>query len=349
MSARELPLPKFTGLEAARSRTRNTPRATITFESELFPNAPLRLSLDTEGFREFGPDESRLTFVWGGARLELRCPVNLPKQMLAAFDPALQLETMPSDLSAFLLEAAMLKIVALCEQATGRDISITAMDRADFQAPDEGLRLALDYGGQRWGLLLTAAAGREKTSDPLSALLHFWPIAPRSMDHFRLSALLRLGTTTMSFAAFKSLRTGDAVLLQTGGGKNYLLVIAESWTAIAQRRNAEWQLLEAPKPAFEVGRMEWTLRSTDAVEGEQGGYPINDPDQISVQLTFEVGKLEITLAELRRLGAGSILELGRGVAEPIRISAQGRPVGHGELVEVEGVVGVRVTRLFDYE
>ncbi len=87
------------------------------------------------------------------------------------------------------------------------------------------------------------------------------------------------------------------------------------------------------------------MRSVDAAEGSQ----INDPDQLPVQLTFEVGRLEITLAELRGLGPGSVLELGRNLAGAVHISAQGRPVGQGELVDVEGMVGVKVVRLFDYE
>jgi hypothetical protein len=29
--------------------------------------------------------------------------------------------------------------------------------------------------------------------------------------------------------------------------------------------------------------------------------------------------------------------------------AQGRPVGQGQLVDVEGMVGVKIVRLFDYE
>ena len=61
------------------------------------------------------------------------------------------------------------------------------------------------------------------------------------------------------------------------------------------------------------------------------------------------GDLEITLAELRRLGPGSVMELPRSITEPVRISAQGRPVGQGELVDIEGMVGVKIVRLFDYE
>jgi type III secretion protein Q len=348
MTVSRLVLPRLSRDEAADARARSACRAPLTFEGPPFSNGPLRLSIDTARLTESGPDERCLMLAWGSDRFQLRCPMSLPRHILAAFDSALETEAMPSDLAALLLEAAMLPIITRCEQITGRDISVRALDQADFQAT-EGLRLVLEYGDQRWPLLLTAVGGWKGAPDPLAALLRFWPVAPRSMARFSLPTVLRVGTTTLSVAALASLQPGDAVLLRTGDGKKGLLVVAEMWTAAAQRRAVEWQLLEAPKAAFGAGRMEWTLRSADAVEGEQTGAPINNPDQLPVQLTFEVGRLEITLGELRMLGAGSVLELGRSVADPIRISAQGRPVGQGELVDIEGAVGVKVTRLFDYE
>ncbi len=78
------------------------------------------------------------------------------------------------------------------------------------------------------------------------------------------------------------------------------------------------------------------------------GPPAADPDAIPITLTFEVGRLEVTLGELRRLGPGSVLQLGRGAGELVTIAAHGRTIGRGELVEVEGAVAVRIVRLFDH-
>jgi type III secretion protein Q len=349
MTVNRLVLPRLSRVEAAAARVRSACRGSLTFEGLPFANGPLRLSIDNVGLTEFGPEESCLTLTWGRDRLQLRCPMGLLRQILGALDPALEVEGMPPDLATLLLEAAMLPIITRCERLTGRDVSIRESNQADFHAADEGLRLFLEYDDRRWPLLLTTVESRKDAPDALAALLRFWPVAPRSMARFSLPAAFRIGKTTLPVAALASLQPGDAVLLQIGDGKKGLLVIAEMWTAGAQRRAAEWQLFEAPRAASEAERMEWTLRSVDTVEGEQTGVSVNNPDQLPVQLTFEVGRSEITLAELRTLGAGSVLELGRSVAEPIRISAQGRPVGQGELVDVEGVVGVKITRLFDYE
>ena len=69
-------------------------------------------------------------------------------------------------------------------------------------------------------------------------------------------------------------------------------------------------------------------------------------DDIPVTLVFEAGRRELTLGELRRLAPGAVLDLGRGASEPIDIRANGRRIGSGELVEIDGALAVRVLRIF---
>jgi type III secretion protein Q len=86
----------------------------------------------------------------------------------------------------------------------------------------------------------------------------------------------------------------------------------------------------------------------DMTEDRINAEAIADPGQLPVRLTFEIGRLEITLDELQRLGPGAVLELGRSISELVHISAQGQPVGQGRLVDVEGAAGVQVVRMFDH-
>jgi type III secretion protein Q len=349
MTYRGLAPRRFSRAEAAASRLRSEPRAVLTIGVEPLAGGSLRLSTDPGGLQESTSNERCISLVWGADCLELRCPRTLVRQVLSALDPALEEEVMPPDLAALLLEFAMLPIIKALEQATRRKLSITGLTTANPGVTPTGLGFVLESDDQLWPLSLSSVPVHSDASDPLAALMQFWPPAPKSMARFRMPAALRIGTTRLSIAALRSLRPGDAVLLQVGDGSSGMLVVAERWTAPARRHAAAWHLLEAPKAASESGRMEWTMRSLDAVEDSPETPPINDPDQLPVQLTFEVGRLELTLAELRRLGPGSIIELGRGFAEPVRISAHGRPVGQGELVDVEGMVAVKVVRLFDYE
>jgi type III secretion protein Q len=56
-----------------------------------------------------------------------------------------------------------------------------------------------------------------------------------------------------------------------------------------------------------------------------------------------LGEKELTLGDVERLARGSILELDTGKADPVRLAVNGKCVGKGELVEIEGKLGVRIT------
>ncbi|WP_407158265.1 FliM/FliN family flagellar motor switch protein [Bradyrhizobium sp. STM 3557] len=347
MMHRAFAFPEYSRVEAAARRARSVPRRALKFDEVLLGGKPSQLSVD-ERQRDQTGDQACMALTWGVDRLELRCPESLPRDVLAALDPSLEIEVMSPDLAALLLEAALLPRIRSLELATGRDITIGRLKTASSEPCPHGLRLLLENETQCWHLLLSTELGHGGP-DPLATLLEFWPVKPRDMSCFNLPMALRIGSTQLSHAALLSLQLGDAVLLQSGDGRHGMLVIAESWTAMAERHAQTWRLLEAPGPAAERERTEWTMRSVEAIEVAPEGSSVSDPDQLPVQLMFDVGRLEMTLAELRVLGRGSIVELGRRIVEPVRISAQGRPVGWGELVDVDGLVGVKVTRLFDYE
>ncbi|MFL9950541.1 type III secretion system cytoplasmic ring protein SctQ [Paraburkholderia agricolaris] len=68
-------------------------------------------------------------------------------------------------------------------------------------------------------------------------------------------------------------------------------------------------------------------------------------EQVPVMLHFDLGHCDMTLAQLRALAPGSVLELGRAPGRAVAIRTNGLLVGHGELVEIDGLLGVAVTDL----
>jgi type III secretion system YscQ/HrcQ family protein len=59
----------------------------------------------------------------------------------------------------------------------------------------------------------------------------------------------------------------------------------------------------------------------------------------------ELGAISMTAREWARLRAGDVIETGRRIAEPVVLRIAGRAVARGELVDVEGEVGVRIREL----
>jgi type III secretion protein Q len=63
---------------------------------------------------------------------------------------------------------------------------------------------------------------------------------------------------------------------------------------------------------------------------------------IPIALEVELGRVEVTLGELGRLGPGAVLPLGLDRSGRVALKAGERTVARGELVDVEGAVGVRI-------
>ncbi len=89
--------------------------------------------------------------------------------------------------------------------------------------------------------------------------------------------------------------------------------------------------------------------TTGAVEAKvTTGYVPRDmalPDEAHVELVVQLGTMRLTLRQLGELATGTVVALGRPLAGPYEVRAAGRLIGQGELVDVDGEVGVRIVSL----
>lgn len=69
-------------------------------------------------------------------------------------------------------------------------------------------------------------------------------------------------------------------------------------------------------------------------------------DDLPVRLTFSLGEKRLTLGELRSLHPGAVFDLERPLAAgPVIIRANGRLIGTGDLVNIDGRIGVTLRAL----
>lgn len=66
---------------------------------------------------------------------------------------------------------------------------------------------------------------------------------------------------------------------------------------------------------------------------------------VSLQVTAELGKCKMPVAEILKLGTGSIVELDRLAGGPVDLLVNNKLVARGEVVAVDENFGVRVTEL----
>lgn len=66
------------------------------------------------------------------------------------------------------------------------------------------------------------------------------------------------------------------------------------------------------------------------------------PDDARVELTVGLGTTKLSLRQVMGLAVGEVVPLGRPLAGPFEIRADGKLIGQGELVDVDGELGVRI-------
>jgi len=68
---------------------------------------------------------------------------------------------------------------------------------------------------------------------------------------------------------------------------------------------------------------------------------------VGVPVSAEVGRSQMTLDEILKLGPGSIVPLDKRADEPLDLRVNGKLVARGEVVLVDDVYGLRVTQILD--
>jgi flagellar motor switch/type III secretory pathway protein FliN len=128
-----------------------------------------------------------------------------------------------------------------------------------------------------------------------------------------------------------SLNPGDIILLE--GGFRYAVYAGKDHTISCHAS------YEPGKIILQGGMMETDI--TDEAEDEH----VESLDMLKIRMVFEVGRKIITLSQLKSLGTGSILELLGNNPLAVTIRVNGAAAGKGEIIEIDGKPGVRITSI----
>jgi flagellar motor switch/type III secretory pathway protein FliN len=100
------------------------------------------------------------------------------------------------------------------------------------------------------------------------------------------------------------------------------------------------------------GSLEIRISPGDVVAEVATGYvgrAMSLPDDARIELTVGLATSQLSLRQVLELSVGHVVPLGRPLAGPFEIRAAGNLVGKGELVDVDGELGVRVVSLGEQE
>ncbi len=66
---------------------------------------------------------------------------------------------------------------------------------------------------------------------------------------------------------------------------------------------------------------------------------------VSLQITAELGKCKMAVADILKLGTGSVVELDRLAGGPVDLLVNDKLVARGEVVAIDENFGIRITEL----
>lgn len=151
------------------------------------------------------------------------------------------------------------------------------------------------------------------------------------------------GYQDITLAELRSLRIGDAVVLN----RHEAVFVSETLCAVVRCENNSFELLETPsqlnKEEFYMAtpKDDRDLSRSDDVSGISS----KQIDSMPVRVICEIGRLNLPLAEVRALKAGSVISLSRPLESAVDIVVNGQRMGRGSLVKIDDVVGLRVDEI----
>jgi flagellar motor switch protein FliN/FliY len=78
-----------------------------------------------------------------------------------------------------------------------------------------------------------------------------------------------------------------------------------------------------------------------------GPGSLNHLLDVAVNVTAEIGRVTLSVADILKLGHGSVVNLDRPISEPIDLLVQGVPFARGEVVVIDDRFAVRIREIVD--
>lgn len=285
----------------------------------------LRVSWATEPQALTAPRDVLLSL--GRAPVRLRLSAATMEQLLLPLALSFDVQALPALPRSLLLELALLDLIETLEPLLGHPVQL--LDADEGQDPF-AVHVALELTFANQPPMNAQLDLSESAAVRVAQLLaQYAQPEPEPLLALHQTLAVVAGRQWLSLGELRSLRPGDVLMLEQGPG--LLLDLDGRLQARCQYQGEVLRLQEALRAPF--------------VEPEN---PMTDVDaaatldDLPLKLVCQVGTLELTLAQLRELGAGSLLQLNTPGVDSVDLMVNGRRVGQGQLVKIGDGLGVRL-------
>ncbi len=195
--------------------------------------------------------------------------------------------------------------------------------------------------GEGWARLIVPDVAR-LGAPPLRALAAIEARAGRLADA-HVALRLEVGRTAVARSDLSGLGAGDVILFERFGVRD----ARGGPVTLRLGRGGFGARLDGDTLAIEehfrlnrgVSTMEFDPSQKDAASADQLLR------ELPVEVVCELGRVTMSGRELIELRPGAVIPAGRPLSGPVDLTVGGRVVARGELVDVEGEIGVRITQL----
>ncbi|HIO92664.1 MAG TPA: hypothetical protein EYG68_07445 [Leucothrix mucor] len=173
-----------------------------------------------------------------------------------------------------------------------------------------------------------------KLQPVIEKLISRWPSFYYSPDwnNHVTPVWLEVGSMTLAVAELEEIEAADVILIDT----------------VENIRNQKvcLRLISGERFKANIDNKILTIESGIKRMSNDNENDVAKVGDLPVKLTFDIGDMELPFHEVESLTAGYIINLQESFSEVVKIRSQNRVIGTGELVDINGKVGVRVISLF---
>ena len=167
---------------------------------------------------------------------------------------------------------------------------------------------------------------------------------PRFADA-QVALRLEVGRTAVARSDLAGLATGDVILFErfgvrdAGGGP---VTLRLGRGGFAARLDGDALAILQPFRLMNPGAPIMDFDPSQKPDAASADQLLRE---LPVEVVCELGRVTMSGKELLELRPGAVIPAGRPLAGPVDLTVGGRVVARGELVDVEGEIGVRITQL----
>jgi len=286
-------------------------------------------------------DAARLCLTIAGEPVELLVPADTLKLLVDRLEPLAQWDRLSPPARAAVLEYLLSDILEAVETKIGRQIALTEIGTVTTHS------LPGNFGFELVSQGLSLPLCGYFSDDVLAGLMRWASRLPRRrLATLTATVAIRRGYAVLSARELEQLSLGDGILIDPAASEGVMAVTGEHFLATCTL-SEEGATLCGPLLTRPKGPMRHFMSNQTVDQELQGPPRVSSIGDIPVKLVFDVGRIELPLSELEGIAEGHVFTLDRPKPDAVEIVAQGRIIGRGEIVMLDGLAAVRVTALHD--